>query len=355
VPPTVVINNSSGVTVALTTPQPRRLIGSSTGTNGKLVLKSGNLSGGAHVRIFSPSTIVRIGGTIGVLPDSLSNLTVNYQNTSTITTGPEFGNLNTTTIGGTVTLGTVNVLINGGSTVNLAATKEASSVSLINGTFDFNSNNLTVNDTLKMAGGSLSLGSSTLTYGSSAVLEYAGTAAQNVGFQEWPSNGALSVPPTVVINNSNNVTIGLASPQPKRLIGSSVGTNGRLVLKNGTLFNSSNARLYSPSTIIRIAGAMSSLPDSLSSLTVNYQNTSPITTGPEFGVVNSTSIGGTVNLGTVSLVVNTPSTVTLAANRQVNGSISLTSGTLDISTFTLTSRGTLSRTNGAITATNGTV
>jgi hypothetical protein len=217
---------------------------------------------------------------------------------------------------------------------------------------------ITVSDTFRIAGSpaTFALGSSaTLSYGASAVLEYAGTGAQTVGFTEWPSNGALSVPPTVVINNSSGVTVGLTSPQPRRLIGSSGGSNGTLVLKSGLLQNSSNVRIYSPSTIVRIGGSLSSLPDSLTSLTVNYQNTSPISTGPEFGVVNSTTLGGTVTLGTVSLTINNSSTVTLSANRQVNGSISLSNGTLDISTFTLTNRGSLNRTNGIITATNGTM
>src|SRR5207302_3070559 len=65
--------------------------------------------------------------------------------------------------------------------------------------------NMTVNGTLTMAGtASLSLNGSTLTYGASSTLEYAGSALQTTTNSEFP---AASGPNTVKINNANGVAL----------------------------------------------------------------------------------------------------------------------------------------------------
>jgi hypothetical protein len=83
----------------------------------------------------------------------------------------------------------------------------------------------TVSNTVKMIQGALTLGATTLNYGSSASLEYAGTALQTTSNNEFPKT---SGPAHLIINNAFNVQLS----DTHQLSGNLTFTNGKLVTTN---------------------------------------------------------------------------------------------------------------------------
>ncbi|MFP5041279.1 IPT/TIG domain-containing protein [Parasediminibacterium sp. JCM 36343] len=168
----------------------------------------------------------------------------------------------------------------------------------------------TVNGTLSLQGtSSLSLGTGTLSYGSNAIVQYAGSAAQTTG-AEWPVS---SGPPNITIGNSNGVTTAAST---------ALTISGTLNDSVGTFaLGSSSSITYGASSTLKYTGTIAS------------QTTGaefPSSNGPKNLTINNTFSGGTV---------------TLSAARTISGVLTLNSGVL-----VTTGTNLLSITNTATTA-----
>lgn len=97
----------------------------------------------------------------------------------------------------------------------------------------------TINGKFTIGGtATLSLNSRTLTYGSSATLEYKGTSAQTTNAAEWPTGG----PKNVIIDNSNGVTFGstmedISVPYNLTLTSGTLDLDGFMLTINGITYH----------------------------------------------------------------------------------------------------------------------
>ena len=178
--------------------------------------------------------------------------------------------------------------------------------------------NTTIEEVLQLSGTftTLHLGSSILTYGSSAVLRYGAsgqTTAQTATTIEWPvTNG----PNNVQLYNSGGLTLGFGRTIP-----------GMLTLTNGILNHGGNLSMASGSTISRARGALGSAPNFGAVINLIYTSTTTkVSTDvevPASGILNNLSISTTVGIA-----VSTPLTV--------NGILNLTNGIADLGENNLT-------------------
>jgi hypothetical protein len=155
---------------------------------------------------------------------------------------------------------------------------------------------VTVNDTISIQGTAVTTGGSP-TYGSSAVIEYKGSAAQTTTNIEFPASVV-----SLIINNTNGV-----------ILNATKTITGKLMLSNGTLTLGANT--------LSIAGKISRSSGNInagnSSSTVMVTNDSAIT-------VPISTWSGTIN----NLTVNDAGGITLGSAVTVTGVLKLTNGLL---------------------------
>ena len=164
--------------------------------------------------------------------------------------------------------------------------------------------NTTVNGTLSIQGtASLSLNYFTLTYGNSAILEYAGNSAQTTSLTEWPSSSGL--PPNVNVNNS----LGLS-------INADKAVNGNLTLTTGALSIGANTLTINGA----VSGSGTLIGGSLSNITFGGNG------------VSTTLPAVTLN----NLYLNRANGIGLGGNVSVAGTLTLSSGKLSLGVYDLT-------------------
>lgn len=179
--------------------------------------------------------------------------------------------------------------------------------------------NITVNGTLSLRGtASLNLGTFTLTYGPSAILQYGApgqTSAQTTADAEFP---AANGPANVSIYNGGGVTLHADRTIP-----------GTLTLSSGQFDNNGSAddkvlTMGNGSTIRRALGTLSTAPAFAGSVNMSYISTvGKATTDVEFPASTSA-----VN----NLTITSSKGVALGADVQVNGSVIFESGASSLTT-----------------------
>ena len=248
-----------------------------------------------------------------------------------------FSGAGTLNAGGTFLSGSAGTFTASTGTVNF----NASATQTI-GTYTFNNLTLsgtsaktvtgaTINGTLSIQGTATATGT-TPTYGASAVLEYAGSAAQTASTVEFPTTMSADV----IINNASGVTF---SANNRTL-------NGNLTLTAGTLAATTRLTMGTGFVINRSEGSLTATTLG-GTYDVNYTGNSK-TTGPEL-------LGGGLRNVTVALTAG--QTLTLDQNRTPDGNLTISSGTFDLSTFTFNrsaAGGTLTVANGASLRIGGT-
>ncbi|MCE1187549.1 MAG: T9SS type A sorting domain-containing protein [Ignavibacteria bacterium] len=152
------------------------------------------------------------------------------------TIGSNVANANAITGGRTYNMGTSTIELNGSTpqagigptdlltTFNNLTINNASGITL--------SGIITVNGTLKMVSGNLSLGGNTLTYGASSILRYSGSSQQTTADAEFPGSAG---PATLTIDNASGVILHAA-----RTVGSLSLLNGILTTSGANLLTLTN-------------------------------------------------------------------------------------------------------------------
>ncbi|MDP4240574.1 MAG: hypothetical protein Q8904_14000, partial [Bacteroidota bacterium] len=204
------------------------------------------------------ATSLIINGTGGTLTLG-TGLTHTFSGLITLTAGSLNGGSSTLNENATSTTawsGTGSLFTAGTGTVNFGGTTQTISATgtttFTNLTFSNSgvktiSNTVVVNGVLSMEGTATATVSGTLTYGSSATLQYKGSSAQTTGNEfvsPFTGNGGVK------INNSNGVTLGSA-----RSVGSNPFTIGNLV--SNSLFNDGGFQLTAAGTLNLTSGTYS--------------------------------------------------------------------------------------------------
>jgi len=167
--------------------------------------------------------------------------------------------------------------------------------------------NTTINGNLKLISGALSLGTSTLTYGTSAVVEYAGTSAQTTGVE------LLTSMPNININNSNGVTLSGSTT----VVNALTFTDGKLDIgANNLTINGATGSIVGASAskyvVTSGAGFLFMNPNGVNDLTYPVGPTS--TSYNPFLVTDNTSsdyIGGNIKNSITNASLNDASCVQL--------------------------------------------
>jgi fibronectin-binding autotransporter adhesin len=178
--------------------------------------------------------------------------------------------------------------------------------------------NTTVDGTLSMQGtATFALGGRTLTYGSNAVLEYKGSAAQTPSTAEFPTTMSAAV----VIDNPSGVSFNTART-----------LNNNLTLLQGTFSLNAALTLGDGVTITRVGGSLSAAPTFGTTVNLLYTGNSGVTAGPE--IPSSTTV-----LNNLTVNYTSSATLTLNAARTVNGLLTIgNSSTLADGGFALTAK-----------------
>jgi hypothetical protein len=216
--------------------------------------------------------------------------------------------------------------------------------------------NTTVNGTLSIQGATtatpITLSGSTLTYGTNAILEYAGSTAQTATAIEWP---LTSGPANITVNNSGGLTI----PFDRTISGTLTLTNG--VVTNSVTTNAGVLTLSDGATISRTQnGRLTVAPifGTTTGVNIIYTGSNAIETSgrfeqtPSSGRIRNITVNltGGALLNTVSspalaifgnLTVNSGGGILLNNTLSVAGNISFASGTtLTHNNNTITVNGT---------------
>ena len=249
-----------------------------------------------------------------------------------------------------------NLTLSGSS----AKTTIASITTTVNGTLSFQST-----ASLAIGGSGATLGS--LTYGSNATLEYAGTTANATPTTtEWPSAAGTNASNSFTYNLPPNVNIGNASNGNGVKLPASFSRtiSGKLSLINGAFDNSTNAAT-STITIANGGTVYDSVGTASTALTygtgtgvslkfvgnanIPSSNNLLIPANASTGIINSISasfsstasltlpstLNNTTNTLTGSLATNGNSTIVLAADLAIQGNLS-NAGAITQSTYTIT-------------------
>jgi hypothetical protein len=174
---------------------------------------------------------------------------------------------------------------------------------------------ITVNGTLSLRGtANLGLGSYTLNYGPSAVLQYGSsgqTSADTTTDAEWPASAG---PSNVSIYNSGGVTL-----HANRMISGTLGlTLG--VFDNNGFANNRILTLSNGATIKRSSGSLSAAPSFAGSINLEY-NSTLVSDTSSYEMPSSTT-------ALYNLVISSTQGVTLGSNVTVNGTLYLTGSNL---------------------------
>lgn len=295
----LVINNSSGVTLS----DNLEILALRT-----LTLQAGNLVIGTQTLTIN-GTVTGSGGLIG---------------------GPS----SNVVIGGTGNFGTLT--FNGTSELlNFTVNRTSSGVVTLGG-------DLTVLGTLTQTAGDIVLNGNTLTLSGN----FGRTSGNLVvdGASSLIVNGSGSLPPTVGLSGSSLQTLTLDRASSSFPFSASV-TITNLNLIDGSLVNGTGLQITTGGTITRNAGTMSTSPGGSNLYNLDYITSGAINTGPEFHS-NDARVD--------NVEMNGGGTVTLSADRTINGDLILSSGDFNIGSNTLTLEGNLIA-NSSSTLTGGTV
>ena len=286
------------------------------------------------------------------------NLTINNSNNVTLSTSLDIVALRTLNLAaGNIVIGTQTLTINGTVTGVGGIVGGASSKMVIGGTGNFGTLNfsgsnqlldLTINRT---SSGMVTLGDN---------LEILGTLTQTEGELDLNGNtltiggnfartfGAIGVDAasSIIINGSGTLPSGSAG-----ITGASLGTLTmnrssttldasasveitNLNLTSGTLNNGAGLAIAPGGTITREQqGSMTTSPNNTTNAyNVVYNNTSPISSGPELPI-NTTALANLTKLGS--------GTLTLASGITVNGTLTFSSGTFNSGIHALDLKGNL--------------
>ncbi|PZF71293.1 T9SS type A sorting domain-containing protein [Taibaiella soli] len=197
-----------------------------TAACGSIQLGSSIPSAGSGTLVFNTSTKLTVSGNITLGGGSSSRTgTVTMTNGGLLQCGGSFTAPNL----GAFTEGTGTVEFNGTAQTVPSAISPFNNLTL-SGSGIKTTSSITVNGTLSLQG-TATVGN-TVAYGSSAILEYKGSAAQTTSTNEF-----LATMAKVVINNANGVALNAA----KTISGTLTLTSGKLDIGNNTLTMSSNA------------------------------------------------------------------------------------------------------------------
>lgn len=278
------------------------------------------------------------------VPTSAQTVTINSGVVVTVTAA---ANAASVTVNGTLNVTGGNLTItNGGSVVNNnGGSIVFSSSNVINGggggsngiLIDINAGaSLT---TANANGFNIGTGSFQHTAGNRAQTYDAGANyTYNGGTQNTGANLPTNLTGTLTINSSATVTLNSA-----RIIAS----GGVINLDGGTFATGSNLTMASTSSIVRSGGAITGTFQGTGVYNVTYTGSSK-TTGIEL-------VNGGLNDVTVNLTSG--QTLTLDTNRAPDGNLNITSGIFDLSTFTINrsaAGGTLTVSNGSVLKIGGT-
>lgn len=194
-------------------------LGAARTVNGTLTLTQGTFSNGSNLSMASGSTISRDTGTLSSAPTFSGTVNVVYTGATGVTTGNELPT-------STTALNNLTINKSGGVTLNAAKT---------------------VNGTLTLTAGTLSIGSNTLSlngaiFTASGTLTGGGTSNLTIG-----GAGASTTLPAVTLNN---MTINRANGIS---LGGNVTVGGTLTFTTGTITTGANT-LYSTGTVARTSG-----------------------------------------------------------------------------------------------------
>lgn len=295
----LVIDNTSGVTLS----DDLEIVALRT-----LTLQSGNLVIGTQTLTIN-GTVTGSGGLIG---------------------GPS----SNVVIGGTGNFGTLT--FNGTSELlNFTVNRTSSGVVTLGG-------DLTVLGTLTQTAGDIVLNGNTLTISGN----FGRTSGDLVvdGASSIIVNGSGTLPATVGLFGASLQTLTLNRASSTFPFTASV-TVSNLNLIDGALNNGTGLQIATGGTITRNAGTMSTSPGGSNLYNLDYISSGTINTGPEFHS-NDTRVD--------NVEMNGGGTVTLSADRTINGDLILASGDFNIGSNTLTLEGNLIA-NSSSTFTGGTV
>ena len=291
--------------------------GSNSGDNKKINVGSGTLHC-ESITVEAPGNSNRVSeirlssGTINVT----GNITLGSTDADFIFTNAGLVNVSGNMSGGTfvASSGTVNYNNSGGQTVGTYTYNNLT----LSGSGAKTVTNATINGILSIQGTATASGTSP-TYGTSAILEYKGSAAQTTTNVEFPATLAADL----IINNSAGVTLNAA----KTVTGYITITDGALNSNNfnlsltGNWTNNSSFNAGTGTVLFTTTGTSNIAGSSVTT----FNNLTKNATGTVTNTVNGTTVSGTLSISSGTFIGNKSSTaLTLKVNK-----FSLTGGTFD--------------------------
>jgi hypothetical protein len=218
----------------------------------------------------------------------------------------------TSTSGATVTAATyTNLTVNGTGTFALGG------AATVNGTLALTSGDLSIGANILTLNGAISATAGTLTGGATSSITFGGA-------------GASTILPAITLQNLTvNRSAGIA-------LGGAVSVGGTLTLTSGQMTSAGNLTIGSGASISRASGSLDAGSPTFSGTVSVAYTTGGVTTGSEM----PTSTGNVLQALSFN---NSSGTVTLGANVTVNGTLTIASGgTLADGGYTLTAKSTAS-------------
>ncbi|OYU97201.1 MAG: hypothetical protein CFE21_02610 [Bacteroidetes bacterium B1(2017)] len=192
---------------------------------------------------------------------------------------------------------------------------------------------------LTLTGGSLKIGTNTLTYSGSSITYSNGNINASYGTVQFTNSDPLSLPPIFITSTLNNLTLNGSGGVS---LEGNLTVSGVLELSAGTLSTGTNTLTYSGSSITRSTGNLNA---SLGTL--------------EFKNPNALSLPASMFAGSLkNLTLNSGGGITLRSDLTITNTLNLNEGTLNIGGSALTYSGTgssITRTSGNIDASSGTM
>lgn len=211
-------------------------------------------------------------------------------------------------------------------------------------TFSGTAGTQTVNGTLTMTAGSLSLGSKTLAYGTGASLVYNGTAAQTTG-SEWLAS--MTRPVTI----SNTSTTGVTLAANKSTTSTVTVTSGATLTMGTNVISGTGG-----SVTVNSGGTLATANTAGINGSITTTGSNSLSTGANYvfngtaNQVTGTNLPATVN----NLTFSNSTQVTLSQNVAVTGAATVTSGSLVVGTNVISGSGSFTLNSGTTLATANT-
>jgi hypothetical protein len=317
-----------------------------TGSGTHSISGSGTYSGEVGYVVATGNTI-----DLGTSVFGGTNATFTVQTGATLITAHPNGINGNLTMTGTISLNTGANYVFNGSAAQVTGTLLPTTVNnlTINNSSGASpavtlSGNVTVNGTMTMTQGALSLSTYTFAYGTSASLVYNGTVAQTTG-PEWLST--MSRP--VTISNTSSTGVTLAS---SKVTTSTVTVTSGATLTMGTSVISGTGG----SVTVNSGGTLATANTSGINGSITTTGSNSLSTGANYtfngtsNQVTGTNLPATVN----NLTFSNTSQVTLSQNVAVNGAATVTSGTLAVGTNVISGSGSFTLNSGTTLVTGNT-